>query len=482
MTRETDVIVIGAGPVGENIADRTQQGGLETVIIEHELVGGECSFWACIPSKVLLRSAAALRAAKLVPGAAEAVGDGALDVRAVLERRNQFVSEWDDTGGAKWVAKAGIELVRGHGRVSGERRVVVVGDDGTESELLARHAVVIATGSSARMPRIDGLAEAHPWTSREATSAHEAPARLIVIGGGVVAAEMATAYAAFGTQVTVLARSGMLGGMEPFVGDAVVERLRSVGASVELGTEPARVERRGDGTVSITTTDGREFLADEVLVATGRAPRSDGIGLETVGLEPGDWLDVDETMAVRGANASGTPWLYATGDVNHRALVTHQGKYQARAAGDVIVARATGSPLDTDEWGVHVATADHGAVTSAVFSEPEAASVGLTERAARDAGRSIRVARVSMGSVAGTSVHSSGEPGEACLIIDAERSTVIGATFVGQDVAELLHAATIAIVGEVPLTRLWHAVPAFPTMSEVWLRLLEQLGRPEVAE
>ncbi len=479
MEREVDVIVIGAGPAGENAADRARAGGLSVVLVEHELVGGECSYWACVPSKTMLRSAAAMRAAKRVGGALEAV-TGELDVAAVLRRRDYWVSDWDDHGGAEWVASVGIELERGHARLDGPRRVVVERADGSAATLVARHAVVVATGSDPVVPPIAGLAEARPWTSRDATSVKHAPRRLAIIGGGRVAAEMATAFAGFGTEVTVLVRSALLGSMEPFAGEAVAAGLRSLGATVRLGVEPTQVERDGSGEVVITLDDDSTVTADEVLVATGRKPRTATVGIETVGLEPGSWLDVDETLLVAAADGDGD-WLYAVGDVNHRALLTHQGKYQARAAGDVIAARAAGRPVDSSPWGVHVATADHVAVPQVVFAEPECVSVGLTEAQAVRAGREVRTADVPMQSASGAGILADGYEGRARLVVDAERGTVLGATFVGQDVAELLQAATIAVAGAVPVDRLWHAVPAYPTMSEVWLRLLENLGRPEVA-
>ena len=479
MQREVDVVVLGGGPVGENVADRVKAGGLEVVLVEHELVGGECSYWACVPSKTLLRSAAALRAAQRVPGAAEAI-TGTLDVEAVLRRRDYWVSDWNDRGAVDWLDGAGIELERGHGRLDGPRRVVVERPDGSEVTLIARHAVVVSTGSDPVLPPIPGLADAAPWTSRDATSVKHPPARLAIIGGGVVATEMATAYAGFGTEVTVLVRHGLLDRYEPFAGEAVTAGLRSLGATLRLGVEATLVERNASGEVVLTLDDGSTVTADEVLVATGRKPRSTGVGLETVGLEPGEWLQVDETLLVRGADGDGD-WLYATGDVNHRALLTHQGKYQGRAAGDVIVARAAGGTIDTAPWGVHVATADHSAVPQVVFAEPEVVSVGLSASAAEQEGRDIRIADVPMQSASGAGILADGYVGRARLVVDAERGVVIGATFVGQDVQELLQAATIAIVGEVAVDRLWHAVPAFPTMSEVWLRLLEDLGRPEAA-
>ncbi len=465
---EYDLIVIGAGPVGENVADRAVQGGLNAVIVESELVGGECSYWACMPSKALLRAGAALRAARSAPGAAEAV-TGGVDVAAVLRRRDEIVHEWDDGGQVSWLEGAGIALVRGHARLSGVKEVEV-GD----RRLRARHAVAVCTGSASLVPDVPGLADAGLWTSREATGVRDVPASLVVIGGGVVAVEMATAFASFGTKVTVLARSALLRGMETFVGDRVAAGLRASGVDLRLGVDISRVDRAGGGEVVVTLTDGSEVRAAEGLVATGRVPRTTDLGLESVGLEPGSWLDVDDTLRVRGHD-----WLYAVGDVNHRVLLTHQGKYQARAAGDVIAARARGGDIDDAPWGAHAATADHRAVPQVVFSEPEAAAVGLTEIQAREAGIPVRVLDYDLSWVAGASTYAQDYVGTARAVVDEERGVLVGATFVGPDVAEMLHAATIAIVGEVPVARLWHAVPAYPTVSEVWLRWLEAYGRPE---
>ncbi|MEU7788800.1 NAD(P)/FAD-dependent oxidoreductase [Amycolatopsis sp. NPDC049159] len=467
-----DVIVIGAGPVGENAADRIVQGGLTAAIVERDLVGGECSYWACMPTKALLRSGAALRAARQVPGAREAV-TGELDVAAVLRRRDSFASDWNDEGQVSWLESAGIPLYRGHGRLAGARVVEVTAADGTTTTLTARHAVIVATGSSALVPDIDGLRAAGPWTSRETVAAKEVPARLAVIGGGVVASEMATAYRELGSSVTMLARDGVLHLNEPFVGERVAESLEEKGVSVRIGAEAGSVKRNEDGTVSITLTDGEQLDADELLVAIGRTPNTQDIGLDTVGLEPGAWLTVDSTMRVRGADG----WLYAAGDVNRRVLLTHQGKYQARAVGDVIVARAKDEPVDDGEWGRHAATADERAVPQVVFTDPEIAAVGLTAAKAEAAGLRIRVVDYDLAATAGSAVHAEGYRGHARMVVDEDRKVIVGFTLVGPDVAEMLHAATIAVVGAVPLDRLWHAVPAFPTVSEVWLRLLEAYGR-----
>lgn len=466
---EYDVVIIGAGAVAENVADRVVQGGLTAVLIESELVGGECSYWACMPSKALIRSGIALRAAQRVAGAREAA-TGSVDVAAVLARRNSFTHDWDDSSQVEWVHGAGIDLVRGHGRITGEREVTVSADDGTMTTLRARHAVVVSTGSDPLLPDIPGLRESSPWTPRDATSAQVAPSSLAIIGGGVVGVEMATAYASFGTTVTLFARSGLLAGQEEFAGDAVAAGLRDLGVDIRRES-PDRVERSEDGIAIYAGSD--IVIAEHVLVATGRTPRTTDIGVEVAGLKPGDWIDVDDTL-----RAVGSDWLYATGDVNHRALLTHQGKYQARAAGDVIVARATGARVDDAPWGAHVASADHRAVPQVTFSEPEVASVGLTASAARAQGFDVRTVDYEIGNVAGASLQADGYSGHARLVVDEKRQVIIGATFVGQDVAELIHAATIAVVGEVALDRLWHAVPAYPTMNEVWLRLLEAYGRP----
>jgi pyruvate/2-oxoglutarate dehydrogenase complex dihydrolipoamide dehydrogenase (E3) component len=469
-TATYDVVVIGAGPVGENVADRAVKGGLTAIVVESELVGGECSYWACMPSKALLRSSAALRAARQVPGAREAV-TGAVDVAAVLARRDSFTSNWHDDGQVDWLTQAGIDLVRGHGRLAGVRTVEVTRADGLTT-LTARHAVVVATGSAALLPDIPGLREAAPWTSREATAAESVPGRLAIIGGGVVAAEMATAYAGLGSSVTVLAPSGILSHAEPFAGELVTAALRESGADVRTDTVVESVERSGP--VRLTLAGGDTVEADEVLVAIGRSPRTGDLGLDSVGLKPGSWLTVDDTMRV--ADAAG--WLYATGDVNHRALLTHQGKYQARAAGDVIAARAKQHRVDDEPWGFHVATADHRAVPQVIFTDPEVASVGLTAAAASEAGIRTRVVDYEVGNVAGAALHADGYRGHARMVVDEDRRVLVGFTIAGPDVGEMLQAATIAIVGEVPLSRLWHAVPSYPTVSEVWLRLLETYGRP----
>jgi dihydrolipoamide dehydrogenase len=463
--------------VGQNVADYAHQGGLSAAVVESELVGGECSYWACIPSKALLRPVHAMAAAGRVDGARQAV-TGQPDAVAALARRNYFVSDYDDAGEVRWLEGAGLTLVRGHGRLTGERRVLVSTDDG-EVELTARQAVVVCTGTAASLPPIPGLAEARPWTSREVTGMRHVPGRLVVIGGGVVACEMATAIKGLGAdEVTMLVRGGrLLERLEPFAGELVRDGLRARGVDIRFGAGATRVSRDGgdDAPVRLELDGGGTLDADQVLVATGRRPRTDDLGLESVGLRPGESLPTDEGLAVQGVPGG---WLFAAGDVNGRVLMTHQGKYQARLLGDRLAAQARGEQPDLTRWGRHAATADDAAVPQVIFTDPEVAAVGLTQQQADQRGLPTRMVSYDLGRVSGAALQADGYTGTASMLVDTDREVLVGVTFAGQDVAELLHAATIAVVGEVPISRLWHAVPSFPTMSEIWLRLLEEWRKP----
>jgi dihydrolipoamide dehydrogenase len=460
-----DVIVIGGGPAGENIASRCNDCGASIAVVEAELLGGECSYWACIPSKVLLRPGEALAEVRRVPGAAEAV-TGPLDVAAVLARRDELTSHWHDDNQVKWLEDAGGILVRGRGRLVGERRVDVELPDGAGTRRLeARKAVVLATGSAAAIPPIDGLPDTRIWDSRDVTSAKEVPERLLVLGGGVVGVEMAQAWKRLGArEVTVIATSERLvPNLEPFVGDELREAFEAEGITVVLDACAMKVERvADDAPVTLTLDDDRSFTGDELLVAIGRTPNTKDLGLESVGLEPGAPVDVDDQLRATGVDGN---WLYAIGDVNGRNLLTHMGKYQARIAGDAILHGAT-----TLAW------ADHRAVPAVVFTDPQLASVGLTEQEARDQGIDVKVVSYGTGDVSGAKVHGKGIKGTSQIVVDESRHVIVGATFTGPGIGEMLHAATIAVAGEVPLAVLWHAVPSFPTVSEVWLRLLEAYG------
>jgi pyruvate/2-oxoglutarate dehydrogenase complex dihydrolipoamide dehydrogenase (E3) component len=478
-TLEADVVVIGAGAVGENAAERTANGGLKTILVESELVGGECSYWACMPSKALLRPGTLLQAARSVQGAAQAV-TGSLDADAVLARRDSFTSNWDDSSQVKWVAGAGIELLRGSATLSAPREVTVTDDDGTLTRISARHAVVLATGSAPTVPRVDGLDGIGFWGTREATSAREVPESLLVLGGGVSGCELAQAYARLGTDVTLVARGDLLTKFPEPARRLVEAGLRRDGVRIRLHTATSRADAH-DGGITLTRTasgsDGETGTADTVtgaklLVSSGRHPALSGLGLDGLGLDP-KHLDVDASGRVAGVDGG---WLYAVGDAAGKAQLTHQGKYQARATGEAIAARAAGDlDGDPEPWSRYASTADDAAVPSVVFTDPEVAFVGLTEAQARERGLSISTTELPI-AVAGSSLYADGYQGWAQMVVDEERKVIVGMTFAGPGVGELLHAATIAVVGQVPLDRLWHAVPSYPTISEVWLRLLEKYG------
>jgi pyruvate/2-oxoglutarate dehydrogenase complex dihydrolipoamide dehydrogenase (E3) component len=459
---EFDVVVIGAGPTGENAADYAHRAGLSAALVEAELVGGECSFWACMPSKALLRTGHAVTAARRLPGVT-----AEFDPAAVLKRRDSFTHDWNDSSQVGWAEGAGITVVRGRARLAGERTVIVSGEGG-ERTLRARHAVVVATGSVPVRPPVPGLDTVRTWTSRDATSAHAVPRRLGVLGGGVVGCELAQAWRWLGAEVVLLVRGPrLLAAMEPFAGERVAASLRADGVDVRLDTGLDSVAPDGEAIALHVGSD--TLVVDELLVATGRRPNVDGVGLETVGLHPKGTLEVDDSGLVAGVDGQ---WLYAAGDVTGRAPLTHQGKYEARIVGAAIGARAAGGPVDTTPWSEYAATADHVAVPQVVFTEPEVAFVGRTAEQAQAAGVDVCVIDLPI-AVAGSSLQADGYDGAVRMVVDQTRDVLVGLTFVGQDTAELLHAATIALVGEVPLARLWHAVPAYPTMSEIWLRLLE---------
>jgi dihydrolipoamide dehydrogenase len=449
-----DVIVIGAGPAGEVAAGRAGEHGLNVALVERELVGGECSYYACMPSKGLLRPAQALAEARRVPGTAQAV-TGGLDVPAVLRRRDEIIHELDDSGQLPWLEDRGVTLVRGHARLEGER-AVRVGDE----VLRASKGVVLAVGTRAAIPPVDGLADIRPWTNREATTAKTVPPRLAILGGGVVGVEMAQAYASLGSTVTLVELGErLIAGEEEFASAQVLDALRDVGVTVHLGAGASAARRTPDGTVELDVEGVGTVAADELLVAVGRRPLTDDLGLDTVGLQAGKPVDVDDDLRVPGHD-----WLFAVGDVNARALLTHIGKEQARAVADTLVGRPS-SPMRHDI-----------APPRVIFTEPQVAAVGHTLRSAREAGLNVTAVDQPQDGVAGGSYIGRGAPGTLRLVIDDDRRRVVGATFTGPDIADQLHAATIAIVGRVALDDLWHSVPAFPTRSEAWLRLLERYG------
>ena len=448
--RSFDVVVIGAGPAGEVAAGRLGEAGVEVAIVEQHLVGGECSFYACMPSKSLLRPGELLAEVGRVPG----VRAEGLDPAAVLARRDEVVHDGDDASYLPWLEERGVTLVRGHGRLDGDRRVRV-----GEDVLVARQAVIVATGSGPAMPPIPGLADVSPWGNREATTAKRAPESLVILGGGVVGVELAQAWSSLGTRVVLLEGAPrVIVREEPFASAEVAAALVETGVEVRTESKAIAVSREGDEVV-VELEGGPSARGAELLVAVGRSVNTNELGLETVGLEPGKPIEVGSNL-----RSPRHDWLYAIGDANGRALLTHMGKYQARLAADAIL-------------GKNVSVVSDGPLSPRViFTDPQVAAVGHTLGSAEAAGMVVRAVDVATSGTAGASFVGRNTPGTSRLVIDQVRGVIAGATFVGFEVGEMLHAATIAVIGEVPLDRLAHAVPTFPTRSELWLQLLEAAG------
>lgn len=440
---QVDVIVVGMGPGGEDIAGRLAGAGLSIVGIESHLVGGECPYYGCIPSKMVIRAADLLQEARRVNVMA-GTSTVSPDYSIVADRiRDEATDNWDDTVAVdRFVGKGGT-FVRGRGMLDGPGRVRV-GDD----VYVARRGVVLATGTSPALPPIPGLADAKPWTNRDVFKIRTNPASLIVLGGGAIGLELAQAFSRFGTSVTVIeALDRILAPEEPESSELVAGVLRSEGIDIRVGLGATMVVR-GDHGVTVTLADGSLVVADEILVAAGRTPNLRGIGLDTVGLDETarPAFVTDEHMRVQGAAA-----LWAVGDIAGRGAFTHMAVYEAAIAGDDILQIAQPRVAQ-----------DH-AVSRVTFTDPEVGSVGMTEAQARAAGINVAVGLANSATSSRGWLHGEGNEGLMKLIVDADRGVLVGATSVGPRGGDVLSMFNLAVHARVPVSELQSMIYAYPT-------------------
>jgi pyruvate/2-oxoglutarate dehydrogenase complex dihydrolipoamide dehydrogenase (E3) component len=448
-----DAYVIGGGPAGTVCAGELADGGMKVGLAERELVGGECSYWACIPSKTLLRPGEAFEGARHAPGAREAV-TGSIDVKAALEWRNFQVSDWSDEipSEAGWLRDKGIDLHRGSARIT-EPGKIVVGDEQIETE-----RIVIATGSDPIIPPVDGLKDVDYWTNRGATGMKEVPESIIVLGGGPVGVELAQALRRFGAEVALVEGNRLLAREGRGAADAIGQQLESEGIDIHVGVHAEQVTSNGSG-VTVRLDDGASLSAEKILVATGRSPRVKDLGLDVIGLDPdARQVEVDEQLRTKADN------VWAIGDATGVALFTHVGKYQARVAAAVMLGKD--------------ARADYRALPRVTFSDPQVAGAGMTEDQAEEKGIDVASGRAEIGSVARTSTYTRDYdkvPGFLTLLADRSRGVLVGAYAVGPEAGEWLQQATVAIRAEVPVAVLRDVIQPFPSFSEIFVNALADL-------